>query len=380
MSMSKTKYKGVYYDETHGTYYVNTTFTTDDGHKIKKCKRGFATAKKANDWKLEFTVESKDSGIINKKGNLDSILINYIEYKKGSLKPTTVKGYYDILKGHFIPNMPEKLANFKTQDIFNLYKYVSELKCKNSSKNRLTFCFRSFLEWLELTEQLESSFVKKFKLTFVPFGSTPKTTSYLTIEEFATFIKTFNEKEEIYSLLFKILFFTGARIGEALALHFDDIDFENERITFNKQLIENDKLSVIPKEFITIKNASIAPYTKTNSIKDVTIPTWLIEDIKRWRENQTKSDYLFWLLDGILNRSSIRKKLNRHLKMACLHHIRIHDFRHSNTTLLYDSGCDAKYVAERLGHISEQTSLEVYKHLTKNRKQINDDIIKGFKL
>lgn len=378
--MNKTKYKGVYYDDKHNSYYVNTTFKTKDGHSIKKCKRGFSTAKKANDWKLEFTVEAKNSNTINNKGSLERILINYIEFKKGSLKPTTTKSYYDILKVHFLPNMPDRLENFKIQDIFDLYKYVSELNTKNSTKNRIAFCIRNFLEWLELTEQIDSSFVKKFKVTFVPFGHTPKSTSYLTIEEFSKLIETLDEKEEFYSVLFKLLFFTGGRIGEVLALNFSNIDFENGRVLLENQLLENDKLSSTPPNSIKFRNATIVPYTKTNSIKNVTIPSWLIEDLKSWRKKQTKSDYLFWTIDGIINRSSVRKKLNRHLELAGLHHIRVHDFRHSNTTLLYDSGCDAKYVAQRLGHISEMTSLEVYKHLTKNREQVNDDIIKGFKL
>lgn len=378
--MAKTKYKGVYYDEQHDTYYVNTTFRTAEGIAIKKCKRGFTTAKKANDWKNSFTVEAKNSTTINKKGQLNSILIKYIEFKKGSLKPTSVKSYYDVLKVHFVPNMPDRLEQFKTQDIFNLYKYISDLPVKNSSKNRFVFCIRSFLEWLELTEQIDSSFVKKFKVTFIPFASEHNASSYLTIEEFSIFLKTFKPKDEFYVLLFKILFFTGARIGEVLALSFSNIDFENERIFFGSQLIEKDKLVTIPDNFIVVRNACIAPYTKTNSVKDVTIPTWLVNDIKAWKEKQTKSEYLFWVTDGIINRSSARKKLNRHLELAGLHHIRMHDFRHSNTTLLYDSGCDPKYVAQRLGHISEQTSLEVYKHLTKNRKQINDDIVKNFSL
>lgn len=378
--MSKTKYKGVYYDETHNTYYVNTTFKTQDGHTIKKCKRGFVSAKKANDWKNQFSVEAKTSNVINNKGDMEHILIKYIEHKRGSLKPTSIRSYIDILKTHFIPNVPNRLENLKVQDIFNLYKYVTDLKVKNSTKNRITFCIRSLLEWLELTEQIDSSLVKKFKITFVSFGVTPKTASFLTIEEFSKLIETFIDKEEIYTVLFKVLFFTGARIGEALALTFDDIDFINGRIEFNKQLIEKDKIAIIPDNFIRFRNTVVAPYTKTNTTKNVTIPMWLVEDLKKWKEKQTKSNYVFWLRDGVINRSSIRKILNRHLKLADLHHIRIHDFRHSNTTLLYDSGCDAKYVAQRLGHISELTSLEVYKHLTKSREQVNDDIIKNFKL
>lgn len=384
---NKTKYKGVYYDETHDTYYVNTTFTTVDGYSVKKCKRGFSTAKKANDWKNTFAVELKNNDtLITKKGKLDSILIYYIEYRKNSLKPTSLKRIKLTLKNHFLPNVPPNIEQLKSHHIFSLYEYVCNLPNKVSGKNLIISVFNSFIEWLDLTEQISTSFAKKFKVVFVPLKNTEETNnSFMVLEDYSKFISTFDTSDKLgkmYTLLFNTLFFTGARIGEVLALDFDDIDFDEGTISYTKQLQEVAQLETIPKNAVKVGSNIILPYTKTNTVKTVSIPDWLLNDFKEWREIQDNS-YIFYVGTAnskIIHKTSVRKIFKAHLKLADLPIIKIHDLRHSHTTMLFDSGCDAKYVAERLGHSSERTSKDIYNHLTRARKQMNDDIIKGFKI
>jgi integrase len=381
--MSKTKYKGVYYDEKHNSYYVNTTFKTKDGYSIKKCKRGFSTAKKANDWKLEFTVEAKNSTTINNKGRLTSILINYIEYRRNNMKPSSLKTLKNTLENHFIPNMPENIKDFKTQDILNLYHYVSNLKNKPRGKNHIISSFNNFIEWLDLTERISPSFAKKYKFVFVKFNvnEEPKS-SYITLENYKAFLNTFDDAKNnhiMYKLLFNVLFFTGCRFGEVLALKFSKIDFDNSIITFDSQVTNISRLENIPYNAVVIGNNIEVPYTKTNSIKRVTIPRWLLNDLLLYRKKH-ETEYVFEYNSNIIDRATVRDVFKRHLVKAGLPEIRIHDLRHSHTTMLYDSGCDSKYVAERLGHSSEKTSLEVYKHLTKDKKQINDSIVENFSL
>lgn len=385
--MNKTKYKGVYFDEVHNTYYVNTTFRTEDGRTVKKCKRGFPTAKKANDWKNTFSVEVKTSPSVNKKGRLESILIYYIEYRRNSLKPTSLKRIKLTLQNHFLPNVPPNIEQLKTNHIFSLYDYVCNLPNKIAGKNLMISVFNSFVEWLYLTEQISSSFAKKFKVVFVPLKNTEESNnSFMVLEEYAKFLETFNKEDKqdkMYRLLFNTLFFTGARIGEVLALTFKDIDFNEGTISYTKQLQESAQLENLPRNAVKIGCNVILPYTKTNTVKTVSIPDWLLEDFKEWRVIQTESPYIFYVGTAnskIIHKTSVRKIFKAHLKLADLPTIKIHDLRHSHTTMLFDSGCDAKYIAERLGHSSERTSKDIYNHLTRARKQVNDEIIKGFKV
>jgi integrase len=383
----KTKYKGVYYDETHDSYYVNTTFRTEEGFPVKKTKRGFATAKKAYDWKNTYAVEVRTSVSTAKKGKMDSILINYIEYRRNSLKPTSLKRIKLTLQNHFLTNVPQSVEHIKINHIFSLYEYVCGLPNKTSGKNLIISVFNSFVEWLDLTEQVSSSFAKKFKVVFVPLKNTEETNnSFMVLEEYVDFINTFdnsNRLDKMYMLLFNTLFFTGARIGEVLALSFDDIDFDNGTILFNKQLQELAQLETMPRNAVKVGCNVILPYTKTNTVKTVSVPDWLLDNLREWKDIQTESPYIFYVGTAnskIVHKTTVRKVFKAHLEMAGLPIIKIHDLRHSHTTMLYDSGCDSKYVAERLGHSSERTSKDIYNHLTRARKQVNDEIIKGFKI
>jgi hypothetical protein len=43
--------------------------------------------------------------------------------------------------------------------------------------------------------------------------------------------------------------------------------------------------------------------------------------------------------------------------------------RHTHSTLLLEDGLDAKYVSQRLGHDSVQTTLELYGHVSSRRRR-----------
>ena len=49
--------------------------------------------------------------------------------------------------------------------------------------------------------------------------------------------------------------------------------------------------------------------------------------------------------------------------------IGFHDLRHTHATLLLEDGLDAKYVSQRLGHDSVQTTLELYRHVSSRRRR-----------
>ena len=49
--------------------------------------------------------------------------------------------------------------------------------------------------------------------------------------------------------------------------------------------------------------------------------------------------------------------------------ISVHGFRHTHATLLYESGVDIKDISNRLGHSNIKTTLDVYTHLTEDKKK-----------
>ena len=53
----------------------------------------------------------------------------------------------------------------------------------------------------------------------------------------------------------------------------------------------------------------------------------------------------------------------------CIYPYTLHWMRHTFATICYDAGVDVKSAASMLGHANEQTTMEIYTHLTKSWEQ-----------
>ena len=50
-----------------------------------------------------------------------------------------------------------------------------------------------------------------------------------------------------------------------------------------------------------------------------------------------------------------------------MRHIKVHGFRHTHASLLFDAGVSMKDVKERLGHSDITTTMNIYTHVTENK-------------
>lgn len=387
--MANKKYLGVYEDSKRGSFYVSTSFTTKDGITIKKCKRGFKTAKQAELWKIQTQLEFSQKNYYefeNKKNMLKSVIKKYIEYKSSKLKPSTLYYIEKRLNLYVAPFFDKKLNEIGIEDIQNFYENLSKKDILSSSKNVIISTATTFFEYLDLTEMINPSIYRKFKLICVPFKCEKSNVGkYIALEDFKKIIDELDCQdlsEHRLSLFLKLAFFTGARRGENLGLKFSDVSSKNGYfLTYNKQVAIKKKTD--NRVLYSFDNCyAVVGYTKTNVTKTVSISEWLYEDIieLKYRLKAEDNDYIFAFENKILELDFIKNKLDKILKKLNLEHIRIHDLRHSHTTMLYDLGCDSKYIAERLGHSSDKTSKEVYEHLTNQKKKKNDTIITTIKL
>ena len=62
-------------------------------------------------------------------------------------------------------------------------------------------------------------------------------------------------------------------------------------------------------------------------------------------------------------------KFRRFLKANDLKHIRFHDLRHINATIMLSLGISPKVAQERLGHSSYQITMDIYSHVLKKVEQ-----------
>lgn len=163
----------------------------------------------------------------------------------------------------------------------------------------------------------------------------------------------------MYKLIYNILFWTGCRIGELLALCYEDVDYRNSTISISKTYFRRDKT-----DYIT------SPKTES-SIRKVTVPKFLMEEMKAYTDRLygiRPDERIFQITDR-----GVQMKMKRKVEKIGLTPIRVHDLRHSHVAFLIEKGVQPLVIAQRVGHDSINTTMNIYGHLYPNKqKQIAD--------
>lgn len=185
---------------------------------------------------------------------------------------------------------------------------------------------------------------------------------YITYEEFEKFISTIDD--QMWHAFFTLLYFTGVRRGEAVALKWSDIDFRDSYITINKTLYEE------------VKGKKIITSNKTNTNRLIKMNRVLIDELINYKKIIMKyhdfSENWFVFGNTInLAKTSIARAKHRYFEKSGVHEITVHEFRHSHVSLLLneylksgqtDSTKFFLMMKDRMGH-SLEVMLKTYSHL-----------------
>ena len=167
----------------------------------------------------------------------------------------------------------------------------------------------------------------------------------MTAEEISYLLTSLHEENLEMWILMTIAAYTGARVGELLALTMGDVDFETRSISFNKQF------SRVHKYEMGVKRMK-----SKNSCRTVPIPRLLYHALVEYR------DFRVLYFHGRLTKYRHGETLNTILRKYLPAHS-MHDFRHTYATRLLSSGVDIKTVASLLGD-TITTVERVYIHYT----------------
>lgn len=196
---------------------------------------------------------------------------------------------------------------------------------------------------------------------------------FLTVDELRTFLNYGIVHEELpMSVLFHVLFYTGCRVSEALALQPEDIDFQRNEILFYKQTAVKGKSKDFRIETTkTVSSARRVPVTPLAMEK----LKQLIRALAEMREQHrfiVDETYLFVYLDASKRGVPYRREyVNDHVK-RCVERSGIgksfhtHLARHTMASLVAEY-CSWDILKDRLGHTDKTTS-KIYRHLTNNEK------------
>lgn len=160
-----------------------------------------------------------------------------------------------------------------------------------------------------------------------------------------------------------LIYFTGLRCGEALALQRQDVDFERKLIYVTKQVVHQPNLPVIDR-----------PKTENGNRVIPLLPP-LEEKIRSLKLKP--DDYITSGTPEPLSRSALRCRWKKWCKENGLLDkngkpaIDRHQIRHQYATTLYEAGIEAKSAQHLLGHADISTTLRIYTHIS--TEQFSED-------
>jgi len=330
---------------------INYTDTSGKAHSLTRIAYGREAAKR-----LEANLSrNEEKAVCNL--TVPELIDRYIEAKKRELRESTVDKAHRILN-KYVRGLDHRISKLTVPYLTEWKAGIDNLNLAYKTKRNIFNAFSGVLTWAVKMEYIKENPLKKVgnfrnaydqkqKIRFY----TPQ--EYLTYASAAREIAAENDFYDFY-VFFSIAYYTGARKGEIHALKWTDIKDGSIEITksLNQKLKGSDR---------------ITPPKNKSSNRKIKLPDPLLdilnEHYARGKKYKGFNDS-FYVCGGIkpLRDSSLSKMNFEIAKRAGLHHIRIHDFRHSHASLLANSGVNILEISRRLGHSDISQTLNTYSH------------------
>ena len=310
------------------------------GEDGKKKYKSFTapTKKEAEYMASEYLMDSKYKSTADKMLFKDAML-NMIELKKPVISPSTYRQYMQYYNHSYfdsIKNTPvTALTDKQVQKMIN--GWVDEELSPKTIQN-LHSIFLSTIKTVDKRIVFDTKLPQKYKSDiYIP-----------TDEEVSQLVKASIDTPLELSIL--LAAFMGLRRSEIIALKWDDIDFQNKKMTIDEATVLN-----IDNEPTTKKPKTVSGQ------RTIDIPASVLDALNRHR---TDDNIQVVPLTG----AAIYKRFKRLQKQLGMNDFRFHDLRHYNASVMLALGIPDKYAMERIGHSSNAILRNVYQHTMKKKQ------------
>ena len=367
-------------------YDVRIRFTdVTTGRRREKNKKGFTTSKDARQWERKTLVEAENglfnSVTINDNATLDEAYAMWLNTHTRKVQDTSITLYNRFMRNHVLTQQAFKGYQVKKITPAMLQLFVNDLSTRlNTYKKRLMPFKQTMQQCQTLGIINENPFDKIIYPAPKPAPIFNDRLDYYTKGQLQQFISSAKalygcdtNRYRIYAL-FRLLAFSGMRRGEALALDWSDIDYNNHTISISKNLALSAGAT----------NKIHPPKTKAGK-RDVVVDNNTLAILRHWQAIQArllllngKQSMGIVFTNNDLNdyqmASRLRPWLIKIANHAGLPRIKVHGFRHTYATLAIQAGMNVKQLQYQLGHDDVQTTLSIYTTLTQSDKVRTADI------
>lgn len=347
-----------YKDKKTGKWFAKFYYRDWQGNNKQKWKRGFSTKKEALAYERDFLEQQTSSTEMT----FQALYHIYVRDMESRLKDSTMSTKKYIFETKIVPffgKMP--IQKISAADI---RRWQNELM--NSDEHYSQTYLKSVNNQLVAIMNYAHRF---FDLNTDPCGKAgsigkerAEEMAYWTLDEYMKFREGIQDKPDAY-MCFEVLFWTGIREGELLALSLEDINLTEKWININKTY-----------QRIHSKDMISTPKTR-KSRRKVPIPDFLCQELEEYLSTIHDNNHANRIFP--YTKYFLKREMERGCKKTGIKRIRIHDIRHSHASLLINQGCDALILANRLGHEKVSTTLNIYSHLFPHKQNELLTVLEG---
>lgn len=357
------------------TRYLFQTYLGIDpltGKERRTTRRGFKTMKEAKQAERNLLLDVEENGLPSNQSDgfrdptFEELASLWLENYKTTVKPST----FENVRSKVEKMTEEHFKEMKLKKITVAYcqRVVIELSKSYVLYNHYLSVINRIFKYAVLMDILDSN---PFDKVIKPKSrQVQRKGNFLTKEELKEFLKLAQTTTLSYFFpLVHLMSYTGLRQGEALALKWSDIDFENKRITVNKTAAR-----------IKEKQTLQTPKTK-NSKRVISIDPATLSILKSWKKDQIKiyfkngkhfegdKNFIFTNQRGEwVHIHNFIRYFKRFIADHKLKPITPHGLRHTHASLLFSAGVEPKNISDRLGHSTVQITLDLYTHITEEQR------------
>lgn len=367
-----TSYKKKHDGKTYWKFQAYLGIDPETGKKRYTTRRGFTSYEEANIQQRRLELSAKDGKYIPEKNfSFNDVKELWLVQYKPTVRPST----YQRVEFLFKKNISESFGKNRISQYSILYcqKVVNEWRNQYSTYRALKSYVSQVFDYAIQLRLINENPMNYVKLSKSVEKKKEKKIKFYELEELKRFLE-YSAKEENPMVFpaFRLLAFSGMRKGELTALQWRDIDFDMQTINVNKTVTRNANKQLHLSD----------PKTMTSS-RIISIDDRTLQILKKWRIDQKK-----WLLmagvninafndqqlifstqqNGILAQTTINRWNKKVCDASGLHNISVHGFRHTHCSLQFEAGATTKEVQDRLGHSNVQTTLNIYTHVSKKKR------------
>lgn len=348
-----------------------------DGKKKYKEKGGFRLKSEAQEALHGAMTDFQNGGFIQPKATpFMQFSMKWIEdYVKPLRKISTYNRYKELINKYL-----NDIGGINITDIQS--SHIEELLLKNKGKisDSTLQSIYTIINTI-MNRALHLKIIKDNPCKYVERPKrnkfTPDTLEIEEIEKIFSVLDLNNNYDYMFFIALKITLELGLRRGELAGLEWQSIDFEENLITINNNLIYSNG-------HVIMSTPKTEESNRTIYVSDTILN--ILKELKQKQEDNKKKygefyvsnsfdnkDYdlvMIWQNGKYIHPMYYLDKLKKVLKKADINkNIRFHDLRHTNATLLISQGIDFKTVQTRLGHKDITTTLNIYSHVNKEMQK-----------